>query len=64
VDANPVQVAFTGLRPRSGGTVRFDTDAVLTPCPAAPTSLEEFKRMEQIEAAWDVGIDPKDLGLE
>jgi hypothetical protein len=63
VDANPAQVAFTGLRPRSGGTVRFDTDAVLTPCPAAATSLEELKRMEQIEAAWEVGIDPKDLGL-
>jgi hypothetical protein len=55
---------FPGLRPRAGGTVRFDTDTTLTPCPAIPTSPEEMQRIELLEAAISAGMDPKDLRLD
>jgi len=63
VDAPPAQPVFPGLRPRDGGTVLFDVDSPLLPCPNQLPAAQG-KRLELIEAAMELGVDPKTLELE
>jgi len=43
--------------------VLFDVDSPLLPCPNQLPAAQG-KRLELIEAAMELGVDPKTLGLE
>jgi len=57
------QPTLAGVIPLASGTIRFDTDATLSACPAQPTSAEQpvdaeaLRHLELLEEARDIGID-------